>query len=99
MATFGDLLHDHSPETTLEIGKKYGEVPEMHGAYRGLANESRIQPLSCLHIGWSRPAGNLSCLVPLRQYEHLEPYVKKTAVNRFTARLREGNVIPATLLR
>ena len=33
--------------------KKYGEVPEMHGAYRGLSNESRIQPLSCLHMGWS----------------------------------------------
>ena len=32
----------------------------MHGAYRGLSNESRIQPLSCLHMRWSRPAGNLT---------------------------------------
>ena len=56
----------------------------MHGAYRGLSNESRIQniykqrriqPLSCPHTYGvePRPAGNLSCLVPLRQYEHLEP--------------------------
>ena len=33
--------------------KKYGEVSEMHGAYRGLSIESRIQPLSCLHMVWS----------------------------------------------
>ena len=33
--------------------------------------------------------------MPFRQYEHLERQeVLKTAVNRFAARLRDGNVIP-----
>ena len=35
----------------------------------------------------------------VRAFITLSQEALKTAVNRFTARLREGNVIPATLLR
>ena len=74
-ATFGDLLRLAWPLTRSNTRdrKKYGEVPEMHGAYRGLAMKSHPATFLPAYGVEPRLAANLSCLVPLRQYEHLEP--------------------------
>ena len=100
-ATFGDLLHGHSPETTLEIGKIWRSARDAWCIPRFVQWKSHpatflpaygVEP-SCWKLKLP------SAFKAVRAFRTLSQEALKTAVNRFIARLREGNVIPATLLR
>ena len=55
----------------------------MHGSYRGLSDESRIQPLSSLHMGWTPSSWKFkltSAFKPLRTFRTLSQEALKTAV-------------------
>ena len=101
-ATFGDLLHGHPPEPTLEIGKNMEKCPRcmVHTAVCPMKVASS-HFLACIWGGapscWKLKLP--SAFKAVRAFRTLSQEALKTTVNRFTARLREGNVIPATLLR
>ena len=98
-AIFGDLLHGHSPETTLEIGKNMEKCPRcmVHTAVCPMKVASS-HFLDCIWGGapscWKLKLP--SAFQAVRAFRTLCQEALKTTVNRFTARLRDGNVIPAT---